>query len=56
MPRYDYTCLECDYVVELARTFGDDTPVLCRVCSAVMRKVYAATPTHFKGTGWGKDK
>lgn len=57
MPRYEYACVECDYTVELSRTVHDDTPVPCRVCSTVMRKVYTPVPTVFKTNGfYSKEK
>jgi putative FmdB family regulatory protein len=51
MPRYDYQCNSCKIVIELEKSFGDDTEPLC--CNESMTKCYSPTPAIFKGRGWG---
>ena len=53
MPNYDFTCIACDITVERYFTFEEDHRVECESCGNSMVKVIAATPSHFKGTGWG---
>lgn len=53
MPTYQFEC-ECGR--EMLRDFKMDEKhlVLCE-CGKLAKKVFTAVPTHFKGTGWGKD-
>jgi putative FmdB family regulatory protein len=56
MPKYDYQCSECGFCEEFTYSFElKPSFVKCYECGANMKQVFAATPAHFKGTGWGKD-
>jgi putative FmdB family regulatory protein len=54
MPTYDYTCRVCDHTSEVTRSFITEDPEP-QHCGQDMKRIYAATPAIFKGTGWGKD-
>jgi predicted nucleic acid-binding Zn ribbon protein len=40
-------------MVLFKKEFHDDTNPDCIVCEKPMRKVFSATPAHFRGNGWG---
>jgi putative FmdB family regulatory protein len=55
MPKYDYTCIECDYTIEVTKSFSDaDTTQFCEKCGNPMNKVYGSVGVQFKGTGFYK--
>jgi len=53
MPRYDYSCIECDQTTEIEHGMNDTPTVPCPQCGYAMTKVYSAPGIHFKGSGWG---
>jgi len=53
MPRYDYTCVECDKTVELSHGMQEEPSVPCPSCGYKMVKVFAVPGLQFKGGGWG---
>ena len=55
MPVYEFRCDKCDRIQDVALGFDAPKEVVCEGCSKPMFRVWTATPTHFKGTGWGKD-
>lgn len=55
MPRYEYTCIECDYTLEVTKSFADaDTTEFCEKCGNAMNKVYGSVGVQFKGNGFYK--
>jgi len=52
LPTYEYECTQCSCRFELKRSFGDDSGVSCRVCGGEARRVFAAVPILFKGSGF----
>jgi putative FmdB family regulatory protein len=52
MPRYDFYCTQCNWEVEITRSFTDDKEILCDTCLIPLTKRIAATPVHFRGTGF----
>jgi len=56
IPNYEYRCPECSAMVIFRKDFNDDTDPECIVCDKPMRKVFSATPAHFRGGGWGGSK
>jgi putative FmdB family regulatory protein len=53
MPTYQFACIACDIEVERYFTFNEEHRVECEKCGHAMVKVIQATPSHFKGGGWG---
>lgn len=55
MPRYEYACLECDFNIEVAKSFSESScPEICEQCGSVMNKVYGTVGVQFKGSGFYK--
>lgn len=55
MPRYEYACLECDFGMEVTKSFSEsDSVEICEKCGSVMNKVYGSVGVQFKGTGFYK--
>lgn len=55
MPRYDFTCIPCDYTIEVNRSFEEaDKELFCEKCGNKMNKVYGAVGIQFKGSGFYK--
>ena len=55
MPKYDFSCVTCDYTIEIQRSFEDsDKDVLCEKCGYKMSRVYGAVGVQFKGSGFYK--
>lgn len=54
MPIYEFECANCDANVRFDKEFKINEPheLECPVCQGDMRKVYQATPTIFKGSGF----
>jgi putative FmdB family regulatory protein len=53
MPRYEYTCIECNYGIEVTKSFDDaNTSEFCKKCGKVMNKVYGTFGIQFKGGGF----
>lgn len=54
-PAYDFQCPSCQGVVEVTRSFSDDSAgPNCDKCAVEMTKVFTATPAIFRGSGWAK--
>lgn len=53
MPRYDFTCMECDKTVEKEMVFNSNEMPVCESCGNFMIKVFTPPAIHFKGGGWG---
>jgi putative FmdB family regulatory protein len=58
MPYYQLRCTNCDLEIGDAKhTIAEVTEgIKCPKCEATMEIVPGAVPTHFKGSGWAKDK
>ena len=53
MPKYDFTCIECDKTVEVELPITSSETPACEGCGYHMIKSYTAPSIHFKGGGWG---
>jgi putative FmdB family regulatory protein len=53
MPKYDYKCEGCSSVVEITRSFDEDSSPMCTSCNSTMVRQWSATPAIFRGGGWG---
>lgn len=53
MPNYDFHCSLCSTTREIWLDFNDEQLPNCEKCHVAMKKVFQATPAHFKGGGWG---
>lgn len=53
MPKYDFSCLNCDTTVELEFGFNETPRPQCEKCGEFLNRVYTAPAAHFKGGGWG---
>ena len=53
MPKYDYKCEGCNSVVEITRSFDEDSSPMCTTCNSTMIRQWSATPAIFRGGGWG---
>jgi predicted nucleic acid-binding Zn ribbon protein len=58
MPLYDLVCYICGTeLVNVKYTVAEiSNGIPCPKCEATMEIVPGAVPTHFKGSGWAKDK
>ncbi len=55
MPRYEYACIECDFGMEVTKSFNDaDSIEICEKCGNIMNKVYGTVGVQFKGNGFYK--
>ena len=56
MPIYDYVCSNCRQLTEVIHGIDAPGPRFCPACGAegTLRKTFAATAVHFKGSGWAK--
>lgn len=53
MPRYEYACIECDFGIEVVKSFDEANSVeVCEKCGNVMNKVYGTFGIQFKGGGF----
>jgi len=53
MPRYDYSCIECDITKEVSHGMTEEASVPCPNCGYKMTKVINLPGVQFKGGGWG---
>jgi putative FmdB family regulatory protein len=53
MPKYDYSCNTCGTTLEVTRSFDEESSPMCAGCNSTMVRMWAATPTIFRGGGWG---
>jgi putative FmdB family regulatory protein len=55
LPKYDYVCIECDFNVEITKSFDEaDRKEICKKCGIAMNKVYGTIGVQFKGSGFYK--
>ena len=55
MATYEYECPGDGQVIKIQRPMADDEPdYFCPVCGDKLRRIYDATPIHFKGSGFYK--
>jgi len=52
MPNYDFKCDKCGVIETVYFHFHDKQELECLSCEVGMRKLIAATPAVFNGTGW----
>ena len=59
MPSYEWQCPFCaeKYIEKLTvdqyeATLKEQGPLKCPECGIRCKRIYAATPAHFKGGGW----
>lgn len=53
MPTYDYVCDTCKHTFEQSVSLDLRDSILCIYCGdAEVRRIYSATPIHFKGSGF----
>ena len=53
MPNYEYKCSKCSASEEHYRHIDDrDNLPTCKLCDILMDRIWQATPTHFKGSGF----
>ena len=56
MATYQYEC-EFDGVFDYEHAIGQNPPKeICKVCKGEAKRVWNATRTIFRGTGWGGQK
>ena len=53
MPKYDYKCESCSSVVEITRSFDEDSSPMCTACNTTMTRQWNVTAAIFRGGGWG---
>lgn len=53
---YEYRCPDCAALFMVKQEFMDDSIPNCPTCEKPMNKVFQATPTIFRGNGWGGQK
>ena len=53
MPKYDYACNSCNSVIEITRSFDEESSPMCTSCNTTMIRQWQATPAIFRGGGWG---
>lgn len=53
MPNYDFKCPKCEKVEEVYRTYDQKISAECGQCNIAMDRVWEATPSIFRGGGWG---
>lgn len=54
MPTYEFRCDGDKTMIEIQQGFHDGTIPSCPLCGKDMKKIFSATPVHFKGTGFYK--
>ncbi len=53
MPRYEYACIECDFNIEVTKTFDQaDSLEICEKCGSRMNKVFGTFGINLKGSGF----
>jgi putative FmdB family regulatory protein len=52
MPVYEYQCEECATRFDVRRSFSDETPARCPRCEGQARRLFAAVPVIFNGSGF----
>ena len=58
MPKYDFRCPKCEYVIELEKSINDDSVPLCceESCTATpMVQQISLSNFHLKGLGWAAE-
>lgn len=55
MPRYEYSCVNCNNKIEVTKTFSEsDSVEVCEKCGNIMSKIYGNVGVQFKGSGFYK--
>lgn len=54
MPVYEFRCDSDKTMLEIQQGFHDGSIPDCPLCGNQMAKVFQATPTHFRGSGFYK--
>jgi putative FmdB family regulatory protein len=55
MPKYEYSCIECDLDYEKERSIHDAEPeYFCEKCGYALQRVYTPFGLQFKGSGFYK--
>ena len=55
MPKYEYSCIECETKTEIERKFDDSEVIpLCPNCGYSMSRVWNSVGVQFKGSGFYK--
>jgi putative FmdB family regulatory protein len=52
MPVYDYECGQCAHKFEQRRSFSEGSSATCPKCRQEAKRVFAAVPIVFKGSGF----
>ena len=53
MPKYEYSCIECDLEYEKERSIHDAEPrYVCDKCGYALQRVYNSFGLQFKGGGF----
>lgn len=53
MALFEYTCVNCDYTLEIDRSVHDPEPnYMCERCAWPLKKVYKPLGIQFKGGGF----
>lgn len=56
MPRFDYTCDNCNFTLSDTIVNNIDEKVICNKCNCIMRRHFPEnTSFSLKGNGWAKD-
>jgi len=57
MPTYDYECKKCNLIVEVYKSFTDETAVTCEKCGSDMeRKISGGENIVYRGSGWARNQ
>lgn len=55
MPKYEYTCMPCDFSTEVERKITDTEIIpVCQTCGVFMIRSYTSVGVQFKGSGFYK--
>lgn len=53
MPRYDYSCFNCETDYEKERSIHDEEPeYLCDMCGNALNRIFGGNSIQFKGKGF----
>lgn len=53
MPKYDYKCNDCNFIMEVNHKMTETPEICCLTCSQPMRKmINVGIGLHFKGSGF----
>ena len=54
MPLYEYSCIKCNYTIEVNQHHSKPNPE-CPECRGETRKLISKSSFQLKGDGWEKD-